>query len=35
LPTTRRVDILRSDLLARLASADRDSPIRDYRAAVC
>jgi len=35
LPTTRRVDILRPDLLARLASADRDSPIRDYRAAVC
>ena len=34
LPTTRRVDILRPDLLARLASADRDAPIRDYRA-VC
>jgi CRP-like cAMP-binding protein len=34
LPTTRRVDILRPDLLARLASADRDPPIRDYRA-VC
>lgn len=33
LPTTRRVDILRPDLLARLASADRDAPIRDYRAA--
>jgi CRP/FNR family nitrogen fixation transcriptional regulator len=34
LPTTRRVDILRPDRLARLASADRDAPIRDYRA-VC
>jgi CRP-like cAMP-binding protein len=34
LPTTRRIDILRQDLLARLASADRDAPIRDYRA-VC
>ncbi len=34
LPTTRRVDILRPDLLERLASADRDAPIRDYRA-VC
>jgi CRP/FNR family transcriptional regulator, nitrogen fixation regulation protein len=33
LPTTRRVDILRPDLVARLASADRDAPIRDYRAA--
>ena len=32
LPTTRRVDILRPDLLERLASADRDAPIRDYRA---
>jgi CRP-like cAMP-binding protein len=34
LPTTRRIDILRQDLLERLASADRDAPIRDYRA-VC
>ena len=34
LPTTRRVNILRPDLLTRLASADRDAPIRDYRA-VC
>ena len=34
LPTTRRVDILKPDLLARLASADRDAPIRDYRS-VC
>ncbi len=33
LPTTRRIDILRQDLLVRLASADRDAPIRDYRAA--
>jgi CRP-like cAMP-binding protein len=33
LPTTRRIDILRPDLLALLASADRDAPIRDYRAA--
>jgi CRP/FNR family nitrogen fixation transcriptional regulator len=33
LPTTRRVDILKPDQLARLASADRDAPIRDYRAA--
>jgi CRP/FNR family nitrogen fixation transcriptional regulator len=33
LPSTRRIDILRPDLLARLASADRDAPIRDYRAA--
>jgi CRP/FNR family nitrogen fixation transcriptional regulator len=34
LPTTRRVDILRPDLLSRLASADRDAPISNYRA-VC
>jgi CRP-like cAMP-binding protein len=34
LPTTRRVDILRPDLLERLASADRDAPIRSARA-VC
>ena len=34
LPTTRRVDILRPDLLERLASADRDAPIRAARA-VC
>ncbi|MGD1037269.1 MAG: helix-turn-helix domain-containing protein [Roseiarcus sp.] len=34
LPTTRRIDIVRPDLLARLASADRDAPICDYRA-VC
>ena len=34
LPTTRRVDILRPDLLERLASADRDAPIRSVRA-VC
>ncbi len=34
LPTTRRIDILRPDLLTRLASADRDAPIRDYRS-VC
>ena len=32
LPTTRRVDILRPDLLERLASADRDAPIRSARA---
>jgi CRP/FNR family nitrogen fixation transcriptional regulator len=32
LPTTRRVDILKPDLLARLASADRDAPIHAYRA---
>jgi CRP/FNR family transcriptional regulator, nitrogen fixation regulation protein len=31
LPTTRRVEILGHDLLSRLASADRDSPIREYR----
>jgi CRP-like cAMP-binding protein len=34
LPTTRRVDILRPDLLERLASADRDAPIRAARS-VC
>jgi CRP/FNR family nitrogen fixation transcriptional regulator len=33
LPTTRRVDILEPDLLTRLASADRDAPIRDCAAA--
>jgi CRP/FNR family transcriptional regulator, nitrogen fixation regulation protein len=31
LPTTRRVDILSPDFLLRLASADRDAPIREYR----
>jgi CRP/FNR family nitrogen fixation transcriptional regulator len=31
LPTTRRVEILRLDLLGRLAAADRDAPIWDRK----
>lgn len=31
LPTTRRVEVLRPEQLERLASADRDAPLRAYR----